>query len=369
MVHRSTALVRLSALTLSLASLSAFSEESTPLPHSMAALGDSMTAAALANLRRQDAIQPWFQAYFVGEGLNWTLLTSTFGSERGMTVIDRRHLSWATGLDPYHRMTSHGSRLRYLAGGDLEIANFAVSGAALGHRDDDPGNMYETQLPKLFEWSRNELHQEAPDYVVVLIGANDICEKTTADMTPVNVYEQRITDTVDQLTARSPNTRVLLTALPNIEALRSVALDKRLMPPMLSKCQDAWNLVYRDACHTLTLEADPAERAKVAERVRAYNSVLQKVADTKSAAIGDRVRYAGATYEAAFTPDMLAVDCFHPNYQGQDVISQASWSSSWWTKEWKSKEKVYEADLAREQRQKACEARRAANPKGGPAAC
>jgi lysophospholipase L1-like esterase len=341
----------------------------------MGALGDSMTAAAIANLRRQDAVWPWFQAYFAGQGLAFGGLFAAAGIDRAMTVVDRRHLSWATGIDPQDRVLSHGGRLDYLSGGKIRLENFAISGAHAGPREGDNTNMIEVQMPRLLEWSRENLGQAAPDYVVVLIGANDVCEHSVEEMTPVNVYQQRVSDAVDTLLERSPNTRILLSSLPNIETLRGVAKDARLMPPYFNKCEDLWKTAYK-RCSTLTLETDPYQRARVAQRVTDFNGVLRDLAETRAAKYGDRIRYAPKTFDVVFDPNVLAVDCFHPNDIGQDMIAAATWESSWWADEWKQREGQYLKDKAakkareaKEARRNACRARQAANPTGPQGGC
>jgi len=346
--------------------------ERVPLPRSMGALGDSMTAAALANFKRQDGIWPWSQAYLAGEAAVLGVLFGGFGTDAAMKVVDRRHLSWATGIDPLHRMMSHGSRLNYMTKGNVKLGNFAISGAHAGPREGYRSNLVDAQLPNLLQWSRETLGQEAPDYVVILIGANDICEENTDEMTPVNVYQNRVATAVDTVLARNPASHVLISSIPNIEALRETAREARLMPPVLSRCEDVWKMAYAKHCGTLTMEADPLERQKISQRVREYNFALKDIADSRSAQLGDRVRFAEKTYEAQLTPDLLSVDCFHPNPLGQDLIAASTWESSWWTDEWKQSEAGYRAQRAaeiREAQRRACRARQSANPKGPQGGC
>jgi hypothetical protein len=199
------------------------------IPRSMGSLGDSMTAAALASFKRQEGNLPWEQIRFVLTVLNFKLSGS-------YSAVEDRHLSWAAGMDDGMRVMSHAQRLTFLGRntGRLKIYNAAISGAEVE-------DVLNDQWPRLHEWSLNTLHQEAPDYLTVLIGANDVCSDSTAEMTPLNVYYARLYSVIDEIARRSPKTKILMSSLPNIEKLRKVAFNQRLFGwGPLEKCQDVW---------------------------------------------------------------------------------------------------------------------------------
>lgn len=294
-------------------------ESDTPLPHSMASMGDSITAGMFANFRRQDFIFPWTRLYLIGE-----LIFSSLG--KNLDLKERRQLSWATGLDSRGRVQSHALRLEKLwdrRGSDVAIYNAAVSGA--------DSEALESQYLRLRKWSEQTLQQAAPDYVTLLLGPNDICAKNVNEMTDVGTYQARVQNIVHALVASEGKTRVLVSTLPDVETLRKIALKARLSGiGLLGRCENLWKLAK--TCPTLTLTNDPEDRARVAERVLAYNEALRQIVENEGKIFGDRVRLAPQTYDIKFTANDLSIDCFHPNPKGQQKISDATWAASWWAK-------------------------------------
>ena len=290
--------------------------EEAPIPNSMAALGDSMTAGALAGFSRQNANLPWLQSMLVIKGL-------MFGITGKTRYFERRDLSWATGSNPGTVTKSHARRIASLPRAEkLKVYNAAVSGTSIE-------DVLLDQVPDMFEWSFKKLNKPAPDYVTVLIGANDACAKRASEMTTVSSYHLKMESIVHQVLVRSPTSRILLANLPNIEKLRTVAKDAKLIGwGPLKKCKDLWKLTKM--CPTLTLIDDPTEREIVSQRIKDYNQVMVDVANRAREEYGDRIRVSNKIYNTAFTADHLAVDCFHPNATGQDLMSRVTWDDAWW---------------------------------------
>jgi len=46
---------------------------------------------------------------------------------------------------------------------------------------------------------------------------------------------------------------------------------------------------------------------------------------------GDRIRMATSVREMEPQPELLAFDCFHPNKDGQKMLSDKSWFHTWWS--------------------------------------
>jgi len=290
------------------------------IPNSIGALGDSMTAAALASYKRQEGILPWKQVSFL-------LTVIEYGLTKDYGVLESRELSCATGITDGARVVSHAHRLGYLnLEREVQIYNAAVSGEIV----DD---VLHQQWPAMREWSERELGQAAPDYVTILIGANDVCADKTDQMTSTNDYYNKLYRTVEDIMVRSPKTRIMISTLPNIEKLRKVAANARLMGwGPFSKCQDLWRTI--NLCYTLTLEDNFAERQKVKERVDDFNIAMHEVARSINADFADHVRVTNKTFEVDFTANDLSMDCFHPNPLGQEKLSKVTWSDTWWGKNW-----------------------------------
>jgi hypothetical protein len=296
---------------------------SVELPRSMGSLGDSMTAAALASFKRQEGNLPWEQIRFVLTILNFKLSGSSY------SAVEDRHLSWAAGMDDGMRVMSHAQRLTFLGRnqGRLKVFNASISGAEVE-------DLLNDQWPKMNEWSLANLGQEAPDYLTVLIGANDVCSNSTAEMTPLNVYHARLYSLIDEIARRSPKTKILMSSLPNIEKLRKVAYNQRLFGwGPLEKCQDVWAL--SEMCPTLTLIDDAREREIVANRVIDINYAMMDVANrVNDGGRRDQVRVSRKIYEQEFSANDISMDCFHPNVDGQARLSYQTWSDTWWGRDW-----------------------------------
>jgi lysophospholipase L1-like esterase len=318
------------------------------MPASMGALGDSMSAGALAMFRRQDFVLPWTEFLVAMRAI-------LVGVSGKLDSIESRKLSWAAGYDPYRRVESHSYRLTQIQHLKKQIPtyNAAVTG-------DESQHVINGQLGRLNEWSKKNVNKEYPDYVTLMIGPNDACADSTAHMVDTNTYYSNVSRAVDEILAKSPDSKIMVGSIPNIDMLRGVAKDERLYWGV--KCEALWKTVK--LCPTLTTLSDPYERSIVATRIADYNNALEDIVESRRAAYGDRIRYASKTYDAKFTADQLSVDCFHPNKHGQAFLADLTWSDSWWTKEWEQRrtEIVKEEDKKRRKHNQ-CMAHKAANPK------
>jgi len=293
------------------------------LPASMGALGDSMTAGALAMFRRQDFVLPWTEFLVAMRGL-------AYGLTNELNTIESRKLSWAAGYDKRRRVESHSFRLSKLANLKKQIPTFnaAVSG-------DESRHVWSRQLENLSNWSKATVQKPFPDYVTLMIGPNDACAETTAEMVSTNAYYSNVSRAVDEMLARSADTKIVVGSIPNIESLRSVAKDARLYWGV--SCETLWEKVK--LCPTLTTLSDPYERAIVGERIRDYNNALHDIVESRRAAFGDRIRFAAETYQQDFSANDLSIDCFHPNRHGQALLAEVTWQAGWWAKAWAKKQR------------------------------
>jgi lysophospholipase L1-like esterase len=281
----------------------------------MGALGDSMTAAALANYRRSEANLPWNQIGVILQVLN-------FGLTRQMAAVEARRMSWATGWRGERPVMSHATRLRYLHA--LEGTPFEVYNASLSGAESDDVRL--EQMQELNSWSRKTIRAEFPDYVTLLVGANDVCADRPEDMRTTNHFYSNLETVVETVLARSPDTKILVSKLPNIENLRTVAKNASTI---MGTCDNLWKMIQM--CPTLTTLSDPTARKQVAERVMEFNKAVEHLAQRASERHGDRVRVAHDIYDIPFTPRDLALDCFHPSDVGQNRLAEETWKHTWWS--------------------------------------
>src|SRR3990172_11531524 len=137
-----------------------------PLPASMAAVGDSITQAA---------------------------------STGGSLGADYPQNSWSTGTSS--SVNSHYLRLLALNPAiSGQNHNRSVSGARMADLNGQMQNVVALQ----------------PDYLTVLIGGNDLCTDTVAEMTSVSAFRSQFETAMATLVTGSPSTNVYVSSIPNV---------------------------------------------------------------------------------------------------------------------------------------------------------
>ncbi len=241
------------------------------LPNSMVALGDSITAG--------------------------------FGTCLTLTACPRN--SWATGDGTL--VTSHYKRI---LAGNPAIRGHAVNDSAAGATIDDlPGQA-------------TVAVGQRPDYVAILIGANDACRSRIGDMTSTSQFEAQTDVAFTTLRAGLPTARVLVVSIPDVYRVWELAHDNRA-------ARDVWALGVCPsllANPTSTSAADVARRQQFRDRIDAYDGILAKACQS----YGPRCRYdGGAAHDTPFTMDDLsAVDFFHPSAIGESKLASVTWPGS-----------------------------------------
>lgn len=207
--------------------------------------------------------------------------------------FDQKELSWSTGRD--QRVESHVKRLtqRFTV---VQGRNFAVAGAKVN-------DVLTRQLANAVVYQ--------PDYVTVMIGANDVCGQT-----PLTQFENDVEIILATLTTRLPNVKIQMVPIPDLGRLREVGLED-------SQCQRKWNLL--NMCRSLLhARATGQERQVVLERLEHANDILAAA----SARYPDHasIDMTLASYEFE-RRHISSVDCFHPSIAGQNLIAELSWST------------------------------------------
>ena len=247
--------------------------ETPPLPSSMAAVGDSITQAA---------------------------------SSGGSLGADYPANSWSTGTNT--SVNSH--YLRALALNPVitgHAHNFSVSGAKMIHLD---GQMQQAASVQ-------------PDYLTVLIGGNDVCTDTEAQMTSVPDFRAQFEQAMATVAAASPNTNVYVVSVPRVKGLWELFKGNwwaRFVWSVGGICQSML------ANPTSTQQADIDRRARVDQRNQDFNAVLAEVCADSPRCLSD----GGAAYETPFVASDASGDYFHPSVQGQAKLAEVSWVAGYW---------------------------------------
>ncbi|MER7815552.1 SGNH/GDSL hydrolase family protein [Streptomyces sp. NPDC096153] len=157
-----------------------------------------------------------------------------------------------------------------------------------------------------------------PELVTVMVGANDACRDTPAQMTPVAEFTESFTAAMRSLRRTAPKTHVYVSSVPDLKRLWSTGRGNPLG-------KQIWKL---GICASMLGDADdlgPAaqeRRALVHDRVVAYNRALRDVC-----AKDLRCRYDGdAVFDYRFTGEQLSPwDWFHPSRNGQSRLAEIAY--------------------------------------------
>ncbi|MDH2443753.1 GDSL-type esterase/lipase family protein [Amnibacterium sp. CER49] len=240
-----------------------------PLPGAMAAAGDSITRAFDVN-----------------------------GSH---FLSDAPAESWSTGTDG--TVQSEAQRLLAidpaLAG---QVYNDAKTGANMSALD--------AQLATAASPAQHA------DYVTVLMGANDVCGKTVAGMTPTGTFRSEFATALADFTNARPNATVFVSSIPNVYTLWSLLHTN-------GSARFAWS-IYGVCQNMLGSTVTEAQRQTVLAQLQADNDVLAQVCGANPQCRWDNY----ATYKVAFTTAQVStVDYFHPSIAGQKLLAQVAWGA------------------------------------------
>lgn len=198
--------------------------------------------------------------------------------------------SFATGSDPADGVESHFERLRALDP-DLDIVPFndARSGA---------------RMNELLQQAQSAARQK-PQYVVVLLGANDVCAGTSISefQAELRVGAAALADIgAEVLVASVPDVTKLVALYGENETARTVWAAYRVCPRVLGQGADL-----------------AAARALTA----GYNAALEAEADARGWHWDG-----GAVHDVAYEPgDVSTLDYFHPSLSGQARLANVTWEA------------------------------------------
>jgi len=285
-----------------------------PIPQSMSALGDSTSTATLAQYKRSQAMNPIHNARMIYD----TLRFAFSGGDK--FKFSDWSLSWTTGMGS-KKVNSHANRLKKL-NPNIAVSNFAEPSARIDR-------VLNTQLPRLKMWSRETFKQDYPDYLTLMVGANDLCANSLAESTPVKTYAANYKKILTEILSASPKTRVLVNYLPPLQDLTN-SKDAFLWAfPGINSCNGFWRIA--PLCKSIT-HGDENNIHAVALRVQQMNQAIASTVNTLRKSYGDRVRIGKKVAERRIHQSDLSIDCFHPNAQAQNDIAELSWASTWWVK-------------------------------------
>ena len=272
MTRRVPSLALLLALLLSTILPTAVGAADPPLPDSMAAVGDSISQAA---------------------------------STGGTLGADYPANAWSTGTNA--TVNSHYQRLLAL-GAPISGQNHnrSVSGAKMINLDAQMANVVSLQ----------------PDYVTVLMGGNDLCTDTVAQMTSVTAFRSQFEAAMSRVMAGT-TANVYVLSIPNVYQLWNLfknSFTARFIWSIAGICQ---SLLANPGS---TQAADVQRREAVRQRNIDFNTQLAQVC----ALYPGRCRFDNnAVFNTTFVASDVSGDYFHPSISGQAKLASVSWAAGY----------------------------------------
>lgn len=203
--------------------------------------------------------------------------------------------SWASGVNSGEQGASHFTRLkRVMPTFDVQARNVAVAGARASDLAAQLGRLLPTK----------------PDYVTLLIGANDITQWLFGEYgLSLQQFSTYVQTTIERLIEVNQRVMILLVAVPD----QSQAVNHMLRRG--SGQEFATQLSASPYLRQLT----EAYR----ERAVRLNRALEEIA-TK---FPGQVRFARSVAHARFSGEHLShLDSYHPSVKGQQLLADLSWN-------------------------------------------
>ncbi len=226
-------------------------------------------------------------------------ITAGFNAEK---FSDNRGYSWSTGDKDEEKVDSHYFRVKENnQTKKIVTKNMAFVGA---------------EAKDLLLQTRG-LKNIHPNYVTVLIGANDVCHWQEDHAQELKGFKSDVGATIREVIKMKPDVKITLLPIPNFKKLYELGKSHG--------CQQRWNLI--SMCSPLLSQSVTEEkREKFYERWEDANDSLREVAsefDQNVLFIEDLKNY-------AFEWEHISPkDCFHPSVEGQNQIAELAWDATW----------------------------------------
>lgn len=222
-------------------------------------------------------------------------ITAAFDARR---PLPNREINWSTGERSSKLVNSHVLRIREaMPGKRVSSVNLAISGS---------------KAPDVVKQAA-KMATYRPDYVTLLVGANDVCSWPDQHAAALAAYEKDIRTILDTLVASNNEMKILVSAVPNMPLLQRLGAE--------NSCQARWNML-KICKPLLASDRTDEQRMAFASRWIDVNETLMRV----SAEYPRNVRFASSVAEPVFHVGHLSpYDCFHPNTSGQDFLAEKTW--------------------------------------------
>lgn len=273
-------------------------------PYLMGAMGDSMTAASFSN----------------------TDLGSARNAERIFGLYENKDtFSWATGK----KISSHYMALaKYLkeqkTPASLEYLNVSEPG---GQTD-----KMASQAQKLADAIKTGKY-ESLLYVTLLIGANDVCSEATPGGMPDEDFKANLKAGFAKLAEikQSQKIHVLVPGIPRVLEIGRPEIRALKVFAGLT-CDKVLNNIMK-YCPKFTKWTQADEYREKLKFIRTKNDIMKTAVDEARLEHKNlEIHFTNPLFDMEIGADILSADCFHPNAQGQELLSQILWFEQPWFK-------------------------------------
>jgi len=168
-------------------------------------------------------------------------------------------------------------------------------------------------------------------YVPVLMGHNDVCQGSFADIPTDAEFEANVRAGLEELRTGLPaGATVYVQAI--VDIFKLYELGSELKSLGIVDCEVVWLATLFDIypCATMLSPAiSDADRAFTRGRNIAFNGILEDLVDEYQTVDPDHYyHFTSATFDYDFVPSQVSsFDCFHPSATGQRELSRVTWES------------------------------------------
>lgn len=178
-----------------------------------------------------------------------------------------------------------------------DVIAFAKNGSKLSQIAD-------LHLPKINEALKASNNKNPVTHVAMMLGANDFCSGISAEE-----FRKNASKSLNTLVGEFPDSKILVAFLPPFDKLSTFKYEYIAKPKV--SCE-----VFQNHYCARMKKGDP-------EEFKSFNKVLKEEVAKISATTKANIVTVDATESLAVTSEKMAVDCFHPNVEGQKLIADA----------------------------------------------
>lgn len=168
-------------------------------------------------------------------------------------------------------------------------------------------------------------------YVPVLMGHNDACQGSFAQIPTDAQFEANVRAGLDGMKAGLPaGATVYLVGI--VDVYRLWAIGSQLSSLGILDCRAIWatSLLSWYPCATMLSPLNSeADRQYTRSRIVGFNAILKRLAsEYETADARHYYAYTDAAFQYVFSPSQVSgFDCFHPSATGQAELSRATWAA------------------------------------------